>query len=151
MEEDEMGKMFEESDEDSNVKVKTATTAAVTSSDDDEEEEEEEVEMIRPVFVPKSNRTTASTKEQQELMHEAEEDQKRRLDEKRKEVTRSQLSESLRRSEHTVDLENADNDSNFGMPSDGSDYDDDVEVQLLIDFQSISSFLSSSIFIYLCV
>lgn len=103
--------------------------ADVTSSGE-EGEEEDEAMMIKPVFVPKSKRSTASTKEQQDLMQEVEEQQKRRLEEKRKELTRSQLAETLRRNEHTVHLENADNDSNFGMPSDASDYDDDVEVNV---------------------
>ena len=102
--------------------------ADVTSSGE-EGEEEDEAMMIKPVFVPKSKRSTASTKEQQDLMQEVEEQQKRRLEEKRKELTRSQLAETLRRNEHTVHLENADNDSNFGMPSDASDYDDDVEYE----------------------
>ncbi len=140
-EEDEMGKLFAEDDEhgytkysltDSNKK-EAGTDSEVDEDDDDSEDEEL---MVKPVFVPKGKRISSSTKEQQEALQEAEEEQKRRLEDKRKELTRNQLVETLRRNENTVNLENADNDSNFGMPTDVSDYDDDVEVNYCILFKS---------------
>jgi microfibrillar-associated protein 1 len=84
---------------------------------------------IKPVFVPKSHRNTLYSREQQELVAELEREKKRQADEKRKELSRLELADTLKREELTKELLGHDGDSDAGIPEDVSDYDDDYEYE----------------------
>lgn len=99
-------------------------------SDEEEEEVIEEAMFVKPVFVPKHLRGENAGKSHQDIIAEQEAERRRRDEEKRKEIARSQLADTLRRSEMAKDHDNGDNDSNAGIPEDVSDYDEDVEVRI---------------------
>lgn len=104
-------------------------------SSDEESEENEELQQpmfIKPSFVPKSMRGTLALRDPQNILADAEDDERQQVTEARRIArNRSAVAESLRKSEDIKDLDNFDSDSDAGMPEDVSDYDDDVEVNNL--------------------
>jgi microfibrillar-associated protein 1 len=102
-----------------------------TATESDSSEEERIV--MRPVFVPKSNRQTIREREaveEAELHKEAQHEEKL---EKRKQQTKELLANSLHRKdeERQMALDATDNDSDAGIPDDIDDLEDETEVQSL--------------------
>jgi microfibrillar-associated protein 1 len=122
-----------------------ATPAAVSSSeeseseyetDSDEESSEEEVNtkhtLMKPVFVPKSRRTTVADKDAVLQEEEAQQRKKELELEERKRSTHVLVAESVRKQDERDKLLSSaatDVDSDAGMPDDTDDADDDEEFE----------------------
>jgi len=94
----------------------------------DESSEEEEV-IMKPVFIPKSKRQTLSLAETRKIEEDAQKEKERIAEEVRKQQTRSQLAESLKRMDESKDLDATDLDSDAGIPDTTDDLDDDLEFE----------------------
>jgi microfibrillar-associated protein 1 len=93
-----------------------------------ESEEDERCKIMKPVFIPKSNRITIQQRDAKAAQEEQLEAQKKQEAEARKSQTRVLVAESIRKMDELQEL-NADQvDSDTGMPDDKDEVDDDIEV-----------------------
>lgn len=105
-----------------------------SESEDDEyeeesEEEEEEKEYIKPVFVPKSQRTTIIEQEIKYTEEELRAKKKAEEEELKKSKSRELVAEYVRKSNDINEMDVQDGDSDAGMPLENeNNWDDDLEV-----------------------
>lgn len=83
--------------------------------EEESEEEEEEEEMVRPTFVPKSQRVTIMQKNAEEMEEIERENKKKEYEEQRKQKTRSLVAESIINAAN-MEKEESKNDSDGDIP-----------------------------------
>jgi len=101
------------------------------SSDEEytDESEEEEAVIMKPVFIPREKRQTLSLAEARRIEEEAQMEKNKVAEEARKQQTRAQLAESIKRMDEAKDVDATDGDSDAGLPDDTDDLDDDMEFE----------------------
>ncbi len=130
-----MDALFEDDSEiDEGHKLEESRDEDVDESQTDEEEQVHSAVIFKPTYIPKSKRATLSAKDPQNIIDDVEEEKRTLAEERRIARNRAAVAETLRRNEETKDFDENGSDSDAGMPEDISDYDEDVEVRILIVF-----------------
>jgi len=94
-----------------------------------DESSEEEAVIMKPVFIPRDKRQTLTLAEARRIEDEAQQEKNRIAEEARKQQTRTQLAESIKRMDEAKDLDATDGDSDAGLPDDTDNLDDDMEFE----------------------
>lgn len=95
---------------------------------DTDDSEPRNCNMLKPVFVPKSHRSTKQELEVKEESRKRIENYKNEQQQQRIQQTRQIVAESIRRNDNIIALNSSDNDD--GRPDDADDTDDNSEVQI---------------------